>query len=42
MKFALHTSQGVFVIEAKNPQEARDILAHKHPDLKVTKVKVRK
>ncbi|WP_424682957.1 hypothetical protein [Frateuria sp. YIM B11624] len=39
MKFAVHTDQGVFHVDAKNPKEAREIVEKKH-DAVISKVKV--
>lgn len=39
MKFAVHTDQGVFYVDAKNPKEARKIIVDEL-DAVVSKVKV--
>lgn len=39
MKFAVHTDKGIFHVDAKNPQGAREIVKKKH-DVLILKVKV--
>lgn len=38
MQFAVHTNKGIFLIDAKNPDEARSIVRKKH-NVQISKVK---
>ena len=40
MKFAVHSDQGVFYVDAKNPKEARKIVSDEHDGVLISKVKL--
>lgn len=39
MKFAVHTNQGLFIVDAKNPADARHIVSEKY-SAQINKVKL--